>query len=44
MLPVTKGVAMEVPDLVVYPPPGEAAVMSTPGATRSGLTIILPRG
>jgi hypothetical protein len=35
-LPVTKGVAMEVPERRLYPPPGEHEVMLTPGATRSG--------
>ena len=37
-LPVTKGVAMEVPLLVSYPPPGAHEVIFTPGATRSGFT------
>ena len=35
-LPVTKGVAMEVPVFEVYPPPGAQEIMSTPGATISG--------
>ena len=35
-LPVTKGVAIDEPVFGVYPPPGAALVMSTPGAARSG--------
>ena len=37
-LPVTKGVAIDVPLLVAYPPPGAGAVMFTPGAAISGFT------
>ena len=42
-LPVTKGVAIEVPVRLTYPPPGAQEVISTPGATRSGLMEVLPR-
>ena len=34
--PVTNGVAIDVPDKLFSPPPGAAAKIPTPGATRSG--------
>ena len=39
--PVTNGVAIDVPVFAVYPPLGAADIISTPGATISGLTIPL---
>lgn len=36
-LPVTNGVAIEVPERALYPPPTEVLVILTPGAARSGL-------
>ena len=35
--PVTKGVAIEVPVRMEYPPPGAQERMFSPGATKSGL-------
>ena len=32
-LPVKKGVAIEVPERIAYPPPGAQELISTPGAT-----------
>ena len=39
----TKGDAKEVPVKLPYPPPARGAVMSTPGADRSGFTWLVRR-
>ena len=36
-IPETIGVAIEVPVLVSYPPPGNGPITFSPGATMSGL-------
>ena len=38
-LPVTNGVAMEVPLILVFPPPGLAPRIPTPGAVTSGFSM-----
>lgn len=40
-LPVTNGVAKDVPVNAAYPPPTVVVITSTPGATRSGFTIFV---